>query len=251
MAQPATYVFCLVESSRAPSVRGVPEGMPGAGAPRALAIDRGLWAIVADAPLDRFSAERLRDELQDLEAVSRHALAHASIVECFFRRAPVVPLKLFTLFSGDERARRHLAGRKTQLRKLFARVRGLEEWGVRITVAAQPEVRQVDPLVTGRDYLEVKKRLREQVASPRRATVKEVNGALKTLSRLATKVRKEQFPPPGRGRAYVTGGSFLVKAKQRAQWKKQTAQLAASLAREGHRLELSGPWPPYHFVSSS
>ena len=109
MAQPATYVFCLVESPRAPSVRGVPEGMPGAGAPRALAVDRGLWAIVADAPLDRFSADQLREELQDLEAVSRHALAHASIVECFFRRAPVVPLKLFTLFSGDDRARRHLA----------------------------------------------------------------------------------------------------------------------------------------------
>jgi hypothetical protein len=224
--------------------------MPGAGAPRALEVDRGLWAIVADAPLDRFSAEHLREQLQDLEAVSRHALAHASIVEYFFRRAPVVPLKLFTLFSGDERARRHLAGRKTQLRKLFARVRGLQEWGVRITTA-QPEPRQADPPVSGRDYLEVKKRLREEVSSPRRATVKEVDAALKTLSRLAAKVRKEKFPPPGRGRAYVTGGSFLVEAKRRAQWQKQTSQLAASLARGGHRLELSGPWPPYHFVSSS
>jgi hypothetical protein len=80
LSEPATYVFCLVQSDSAPSMRGVPQGIPGGGAPRALAVDRGLWAIVADAPLDRFSGEQLQEELQDLEALSRHALAHASIV---------------------------------------------------------------------------------------------------------------------------------------------------------------------------
>src|SRR5438132_3139974 len=129
----ATYVFCLVESKRAPSVRGAPDSVPGASPVRALEIDRGLWAIVADAPLDRFSGEALQQELQDLEALSRHALAHASIVEFFFHRAPVIPLKLFTLFSEDERARRQLRGRAPQLRRLFVRLRGHEEWGVRMT----------------------------------------------------------------------------------------------------------------------
>src|SRR6266404_1032630 len=128
----ATYVFCLVESKRAPSVRGAPDSVSGAGPARAFAIDRDLWAIVADAPLDRFSGEALQQELQDLEALSRHALAHASMVEFFFQRAPVIPRKLFTLFSEYERARRQLGGRATQLRCLFARLRGHEEWGVLI-----------------------------------------------------------------------------------------------------------------------
>jgi hypothetical protein len=242
-------VFCLVQSDRAPSVRGVPRGVPGAGPPRALAVDRGLWAIVADAPLDRFSGDQLRQELQDLEAVSRHALAHASIVEFFFQRGPVIPLKLFTLFSQDERAQRHLAGRKTQLRRLFAELRGLEEWGVRIVGAAEPAVASRAPVVTGRDYLEVKKRLRDEAGAPPRATVKDVNDGLKTLSRVASKTRKDKFPPRGRGRPYVTGASFLVKANRRAQWKRQAAELAAWLEQRGHRLEMSGPWPPYHFVS--
>lgn len=130
----ATYVFCLVQSVRPPSLRGVPDSIPGAGAPRLLPVDRGLWAVVADAPLDRFSSERLQEDLQDLEAVSRHALAHASVVEFFFRKAPVIPLQLFTLFSEDERARQQLASRRTALAKLFTRLRGLEEWGVRIIV---------------------------------------------------------------------------------------------------------------------
>ncbi len=70
--------------------------------------------------------------LQDVESISRHALAHASIVEFFFRRAPVIPLKLFTLFSSDAKVQAASASRRTRLRKLFAELRGLEEWGVRV-----------------------------------------------------------------------------------------------------------------------
>lgn len=246
--QPATYVFCLVQSDRAPSLRGVPESIPGAGAPRVIPVDRGMWAVVADAPLDRFSGEQLQKDLQDLEAVSRHALAHASVVEFFFRRSPVIPLKLFTLFSADARAREHLLTRHARLQRLFAELRGLEEWGVRIIVG-EAERRAARPLVSGRDYLESRKRLIAQTAKPPRAVVREANSALKTLEHLASKVRKEAFPPSGAGRPFVTGASFLVKAQRRNQWKKQAARLADSLGRHGHRLEVSGPWPPYHFAS--
>jgi hypothetical protein len=247
----ATYVFCLVQSSRTPSLRGVPKSVPGAGPPRILALDRGLWAVVADAPLERFSSERLEHDLQDLEAVARHALAHASIVEFFFRRAPVIPLQLFTLFSQDERARRYLVDRSARLRKLFARLRGLEEWGVRIV--ADPEkrdARSVQPAATGRDYLVARKRSLDRSPRAPRSVLRDSTAALKALGRVAVKVRKEAFPPPGPNRPFVTGASFLVKASRRGQWKKLVASLTASLKKRGHRLQISGPWPPYHFASS-
>ena len=189
----------------------------------------------------------------DLEALSRHALAHASIVEFFFHRAPVIPLKLFTLFSEDERARRQLRGRAPQLRRLFARLRGHEEWGVRITAAIvdrrSANVDRRTAAASGRDYLEVKKRLRTEAPAPPRAIVKDVNGVLKALSRLASKTRDDKFPPPAKGRPYVTGALFLVKTRRRAHWKKQAARLAASIETHGRRMEITGPWPPYHFVS--
>jgi hypothetical protein len=207
-----------------------------------------MWAVVADAPLDRFSEEQLQKDLQDLEAVSRHALAHASIVEFFFRRSPVIPLKLFTLFSSDDRAREHLLGRRTRLQKLFAELRGLEEWGVRIIIANMASGVEASA-ASGRDYLQLKKQLKDRGERPSRAVVKEANAALTALGRLASKMRREAFPPPGPGRPFVTGASFLVKAKRRNQWKKAAAKLAASLEARSHRLEMSGPWPPYHFAS--
>jgi hypothetical protein len=252
--EPATYVYCLIQSPRKPSVRGAPAGMPGSGPARLLELDGGIWAAVADAPLDRFSGDQLEQELQDIEAVSRHAMAHASMIEFFFRSAPVIPVKLFTLFSGDDRARRHLSGSGSKVRTMFKRLRGLEEWGVRITASNRrqgpPALRAAGP-ASGRAYLEVKKRMKEDDGAPSGGTKREVSAALKALGKVAARSRKEDFPPPGRGRPYVAGASFLVKTGRRAAWRKRVSQLTASLAKKDHRLEVSGPWPPYHFATDA
>ncbi len=244
----ATYVFCLVQSIRPPSLRGVPESVPGAGPVRLIPVDRDVWAVAADAPLERFAGDELQKDLQDVEVISRHALAHASVVEFFFRRAPVIPLKLFTLFSSDEIALSHLRTRRARLRRMLSELRGLEEWGVRI-VAGEVEAQSLRTLSSGRDYLQAKKRLHEQTVAPPRGIVRAVNGALASLGKAAAKTRKESFPPPGKGRPYVTGASFLINARRRGEWKKHIAKTTAALARQGHHLEMSGPWPPYHFVS--
>ena len=161
---------------------------------------------------------------------------------------PVIPLKLFTLFSSDARVQQDLEERGPKIRKLLKELRGLEEWGVRVVASGEVE-RSATSLRSGREYLETKKRLTNESASPSRATIRDAAAALKRLERLAAKVRKERFPPPGKGRAYVTGASFLVKTTRRGQWKKEIARLGAALADRGHRLDVSGPWPPYQFAS--
>jgi hypothetical protein len=212
-----------------------------------LQVDRDIWAVVADAPLDRFDGEALKNELHDIEAISRHALAHASIVEFFFHHAPVIPLKLFTLFSSDDAARADLQARAARLRRMFADLRGLEEWGVRI-VAGEIEERAAAALSSGRDYLQTKKRLHHQTLAPPRTIVRAVNGALSSIGKLAARTKKEAFPPPGKGRPYVAGASYLVRTARRGEWKKKIVKTTIDLANQGHRLEVSGPWPPYHFV---
>ena len=177
-------------------MRGAPASVPGAGAPRLLAIDRDVWAVVADAPLDRFAAEVLQQELQDVEAISRHALAHAAVIEFFFRRSAVIPLKLFTLFSSDETAREHVRGRLPALKRMFGALRGLEEWGVRI-FAGEAEAESARTVDSGRDYLQVKKRLHEQTVAPSRATIRAVNGAVNSLGRIASKMRKGSIAAAG------------------------------------------------------
>ncbi len=247
-ADAATYVFCLVQSARTPSLRGAPDSVPGAGPPRLVRIESTLWAVVADAPLDRFSGDGLAADLQDIEAISRHAVAHAALIEFFFRRATVIPLKMFTLFSTDEKLLSYLRRRLSRLRKLFRELRGMEEWGVRI-IAGEVASERARPLKTGREYLQVKKGLKDQAAAPSRAVVKQTSDAVKSLAAIASKTRAEAFPPPGKGRPFVTGASMLVRATSRGRWRREVARVTKVLAQHGHLLDVSGPWPPYHFVS--
>lgn len=242
----ATYVFCLVRSNRALSLRGAPATVPGAGPLRLLRINRGVWAAAADAPVDRFNNAQLEAEFQDVEAISRHALAHAAVVEFLFKKAPVIPLKLLALFSTDEKAVTELRRQQRRIGALFAELAGREEWAVRVVVEAPPD-QKPDALASGRAYLAAKRRL-NRGGVPRTAA-KKASGAIAALSRHAARVRREAFPPPAPGRPFVAGASMLVPVTRRKQWKAATSRVASTLASNGNRLEVSGPWPPYHFVS--
>jgi len=243
----ATYLFCLVQAPSAPSLRGVPPGLPGAGRVRLLALGDRLWAAVADAPLDRFSGPAIEEELSDLEALSRIALAHATVIEFFFERFPVVPLKLLTMFSSDESVIAHVAKRRRRLTSLFKTLRGSEEWGVRILAGA--DRRPVASPASGRSYLQARKRLLDREGHPSPRAASEVRAALQTLSKFASKVRREVLPPPAEGRPFAIGASMLVKSGRRKDWKKLVGRVGTSVERQGHRLDLTGPRPPYHFAS--
>jgi hypothetical protein len=244
----ATYVYCLVHSKTRPSLRGAPDSVPGAGSLRLLPIDREIWAAVADAPLEHFAGDALQQEMQEVEGISRHAFAHASVIEFFFRRSPVIPLKLFTLFSSDERVMVHVRSRLATLKRMFASLGGREEWAVRI-IAGEMAREAARALDSGRAYLTLKKRLHQQSSTASPKTVRAMDAALRSLGRVAVKSRKETFPAAAKGRPYVAGASFLVDAKRRGAWTKQINSITAAMDEAGHRLEVSGPWPPYHFVS--
>ncbi len=243
----ATYVFCLVRAASAPSLRGAPGTVPGAGPLRLIKVHDGVWAAAADAPVDRFNSAQLEAEFQDVEAISRHALAHAAVVEFLFKKSPVIPLKLLTLFSEDEKAVAALRRQRRRVRSLFSDLAGREEWGVRVVVESS-EKESAEAATSGRAYLAAKKRVNRRKRAPS-AAVRKASRALATLARHAARVRKDVFPPPGPGRPFVAGASMLVSVKRRKEWKRETSKLAAALAGDGDRVEITGPWPPYHFVS--
>src|SRR5438128_300634 len=99
-----TYVYCVVAGSRRPTLRRALRGLPGMGTVRLLDVDRGMWLVVADAPLDRYSEDAINRGLSDLNWVSRAAVAHETVVESFIGGRAVLPMKLFTIFSNDARA---------------------------------------------------------------------------------------------------------------------------------------------------
>src|SRR5437762_2458741 len=103
------------------------------GAPRALEAGDSLWLVAADAPLSHYGAAPIEAGLKVLQWVTRCALSHEQIIEYFSGKGwTVIPMKLFTLFSGDERALQHIQETRKELDRTIKRVAGCRERGVRI-----------------------------------------------------------------------------------------------------------------------
>jgi hypothetical protein len=247
----ASYIYCVVRSPGAPDLAGVPEGLPGTSAVRTVPLADGLWLVAADAPLPEYSGESIDARLSDLDWVGDRALAHERVVEHFAASWAVLPLKLFTLFSSDERAAQGLRERLEDIGRVLERIAGRVEWGVRIlfqeTKARKPAPPAASP-TTGKGFLLRKKEEQDGargLAGRARATVDQLYD---DLARQAVAARRHP-PEVGEGGArLLLDAAFLVAKADGDGFEAAVERWTARLAEHGCDLNLTGPWPPYNFI---
>src|SRR3954451_21141054 len=143
-----TYLYCVVGNPTRPRLPRKAAGLPGLGPVRLLDVERGLYLAVADAPRDRYSEDAINRGLSDLDWVSRAAVAHEAVVESFIDATAVLPMKLFTLFTSDDRALAHVRGERARIAAAAKRVANQQEWGVRVVL---DRARGAGPAAPARD----------------------------------------------------------------------------------------------------
>jgi hypothetical protein len=250
----ATYVYCIVKAASRPSTLRSPEGLPGASKPAALKVTPALWLITADVPLNVYAGDPLERSLSDLQWVGRIALAHEEVVEHFTLRRglTVIPMKLFTMFSGPQRAIREISSRKTAIAGVMRRIAGAEEWGVRIVRgdAPAPGKASATRASSGTAFLAARKKARDDLRSARLLAAEAAADAFDHLERLArAAVRRDDAPPAG-ATPPLLDAALLVPKSERSRFETAAKREARACERAGARLTLTGPWPPYHFVGS-
>jgi len=249
-----TYVYCLVKSDRKPSLARARRGVPGGSGPRVIDAAAKTWMVVSDVPLDLYSAETINTHLKNMDWVSERALAHEAVVEFCARSHDVVPMKLFTIFRDEERARSHV-GSVPALAGVFRRIAGCSEWSVRLScspaMVAEIAVESRKPRSrrageSGAAFLQRKKTQRDdarKAAAVARGAVEQVFRRLEAIAKQA--VRKQADMP---GSSLILDAAFLVPRTRQRRFEREVARLAATASTAGCDLVLSGPWPAYHFV---
>jgi hypothetical protein len=222
---------------------------------RLLDVSRGRFLVVADAPLDRYGENAINRRLSDLDWVARAAVAHESVVESFIAASAVLPMKLFTIFTTDDRALEHVQGEAPRIETLLRRVANHHEWGVRVMLdraraAAAPAVaRGRSAIASGRGYLAEKKAQRDEAAELARHARDTVADLYDRLAKQADRAKRRTASElPVRGGPLVLDAAFLVPTTRTRRFRGLAAREARALARRGYRLTLSGPWPPYNFI---
>jgi gas vesicle protein GvpL/GvpF len=230
--------------------------MPGIGAPRLLEVDRDLWLVVASVPLPRYGEAAINRKLSDLEWVSRAAVSHEAVIESFINATAILPMKLFTIFTSDERALEHVRRDRRRINALAKRVGDHHEWGVRVALDSVPARREARPrrmkkarTPGGFEYLSRKRAERDAAAeltTHAREKVAELYDRLAAQARLA-KRRTGSELPVGDG-PLLLDAAFLVPRSRSTKFRTLAARQARALTPLGYRIALSGPWPPYTFV---
>jgi hypothetical protein len=255
-AAPATYAYCVLQSTAAPAVAGVPAGLPGTGPLRALPVGGGLWLVAAAAPLPAYAGPAIERGLRDLNWVSERAVAHERVVEHFAARGPALPLKLFTLFADDARAVGSLRRRRATLGRVLARVAGHREWGVRFTLARRAALPRATarPAASrppsGTAYLTARKTARDDVRDALLRAVADADRVFADLSRRARDARRREPVQTPDGARLLLDAAFLVPRRGEEAFLATARRWSERLAGEGRQLAVTGPWPPYNFVDA-
>jgi hypothetical protein len=247
MPESLLWAYGVVPGSQPPQVRV--EGLEGR--PVEPVVNAGLAVLASAVPSDRFSGDVLERRLEDIETLGRIARAHDRVLEVALQDGDVVPFRVGTLYETPEAMRDMLAAEADRFETILARVRGKVEWGVKgfaepRAVAAAVQERPS----SGREYL-ARRRAQLQHAEATGEAV--ATAAAEVHARLARSASAAVLAAPqdrrltGRDTEMVLNGAYLV-ARDEAE---DFAALVGSMERrhEGLALELTGAWPPYHFVT--
>jgi hypothetical protein len=219
--------------------------IPAAGtfAPRVAGIEPGHDVeLVRDGELAAltsavsFTEDSLREALEDLARLESIARGHERVLDDALRRGPVVPFRIATLYESREHVREMLAAERTPLVAALRRLRGKAEWDVK-AYAPAPEERPVSEApASGTDYLARK--------SSDRHAAEAVDAAVDLVHERLRAEAAAAVVNPARDRGMLLSAAYLVADADVPVFRALVSELSG---RHRIRLQLTGPWPAFHF----
>jgi hypothetical protein len=241
-----------------PELRGLEDG------PVRLLEVGAVAAIVSEVPAGDYEDDALNARLEDLEWIGERGLAHERVLDWFIGRAPVLPLSLFSLHRDERRATERIEGESESFVRILRRLAGGKEWGIKLwrrdaeasagidehSPSLQALGRTIDAAPPGKRFLLEKKREAMRAEELRAASKRVAHEAFSELSEVAQAAVSAPLPPASpEGKALLLHAAFLVSDDDFESFQRVAGDLAGRYSRAGFEIELTGPWPPYHFTT--
>ena len=225
-----------------------------------------LVALASRVPLAEFGEGALRRNLNDFEWLERVARAHEHVLERALERVTIVPLRLCTIYTDEAGVRRMLEQERNELEAALARLRGRQEWGVKLLVdrdaleaAARnrsdelaAEEKEVEASSAGGAYMRqrrLERRVREVADRLMEELAEDVHARLQDWADDAVLNAPQNRDLSGHQGEMVLNGAYLIEATKVAGLRELVDRLQERHRALGANIELTGPWPPYNFVS--
>jgi len=204
----------------------------------------GVICWISRVSADEFEGS-LTKNMENLDWLSSASVAHQRAVGGIAQHADILPARFGTVFLYEDSLRAHVREHAREIEKNFKRVKGAQEWGIKIFQIASP-VAPVPKAGTGREYLQAKAALLSLkkpggIPEPELAEFQDALNGVAEASAPAGRISGGQ-------RGLLFQASLLVKRTNRSRLESVLKRFSRKWA-GSRRIEWSGPWPPYSFVS--
>jgi hypothetical protein len=250
------YVYGIIRAGRLslPDLPGVDPRTP-----LELVRHHDLQAVTTNVSLDNFGPEAVAERVKDLDWVEQKVRAHDRVVKAMLEAGPVIPCRFCTILRSADDVRQVLERHGVDIVAMLDALDGRTEWGVKIYAArgamTSTSASAEDGGETGgRAYFLRKKRdeiARGEAAGAVRAAAEACHAELAAAAVGAARLRISEGAAGGRETDHdlVLNGAYLVPDAEAHRFHATAGDLARRYASLGLSLDLTGPWPPYNFVS--
>jgi hypothetical protein len=260
------YVYGIVPASFPPGA--LPAGLDES----TLMLEResGLAALASELDGAAYAPASIEASSGDVEWLSPRAVAHDRVLTWASDRGAVVPLPMFSLFSGGAAVRDMLRARAAELSAALERVAHGREYALRVYRVDTELLASVTSLsdrlrvladraaaaAPGQQYLLERKLDGEKRVEMRAVTHRVVAELLDGLAPVSAGVVRSPVPKvadggdAGRG-TMVLSAAFLVAPARLEEFQRTLTAFVGRYGPAGFRFDFTGPWPPYHFAAGS
>ncbi len=225
-----------------------------------------LVAFVSAVPASQFGPSEFRSALNHAQWLKDRILAHEKVLQELRFSYDVVPFRFGTIYLDSSQASSALARHRAELCQALDRIRGASEWGVKLYCDRDALHRQIEAesgsLRQLRDTLEraspgaqfflqkkYVKALDDEAAATIASCVERTGRSFDTRACESAEIDLQPAAVHARSADMVMNTAYLVPERRLGPFRQMFAALQEEFAAHGFDQELTGPWPPYHFVS--
>jgi hypothetical protein len=267
-ATPVWYVYGIVQADL--PLAGVPRGVDDAAV--VSEPHGGVAALVSVLEGAPYQSQAMEATSGDVEWLSPRAVAHDLVLTWAADRAAgaVIPLPMFSLFSGRDAVQALLVERARQFASALAHLTRGREYALRayrldaelldavpaLSPHLQAMASRAASAAPGQRYLLERKLEAEKKTEMRAASQRIVEEIVAELGASAVQTVRSPIPrssdadAAARG-AMVLNAAFLVAPDRVTAFQTTLTELVERHRQHGFRFDFTGPWPPYHFASEA
>ena len=229
-----------------------------------------LEVVTSLVDLSEFGSEEIQRKAQeDLNWIKEKAQIHQYVIEQAMRVGSnlisVIPMKFGTIFKTEESLKECLRKNCQQFKDSLKKLKGKQEWGVKVylkenifrkTIEEKNEAvlakkKEIESMPKGMAFF-AQKQIDEVVSQEKDKELDRITEEIfENLGQLAfsknkSKLLEKDFT--GRTEPMVLNGFYLIEESKLNDFQKKVEELKEKYNGKGIIIEMTGPWPSYHFA---